>query len=182
MKTRINISLFFLGLGGQIAWAIENQFFNTFLYDRIIPDPRYVSIMVALSAITATITAIVMGAFSDSLGKRKPFLLYGYLAWSVSIWVIPMAQWIKPVLLAAWVVILLDSLMTFFGSTSYDAVYNAYLTDVTNDTNRGKAQGLLSLATWLALLLVYGTSGPVVEKYGYFVFLAYPVHWCWYQA
>jgi len=170
MKTRINISLFFLGLGGQIAWAIENQFFNTFLYDRIIPDPRYVSIMVALSAITATITAIVMGAFSDSLGRRKPFLLYGYLAWSVSIWVIPMAEWIKPVLLAAWVVILLDSLMTFFGSTSYDAVYNAYLTDVTNDTNRGKAQGLLSLATWLALLLVYGTSGPIVEKYGYFVF------------
>jgi len=170
MKTRINISLFFLGLGGQIAWAIENQFFNTFLYDRIIPDPRYVSIMVALSAITATITAIVMGAFSDSLGRRKPFLLYGYLAWSVSIWVIPMAEWIKPVLLAAWVVIFLDSLMTFFGSTSYDAVYNAYLTDVTNESNRGKAQGLLSLATWLALLLVYGTSGPIVEKLGYFVF------------
>ncbi|MCX8124441.1 MAG: MFS transporter [Spirochaetes bacterium] len=170
MKTRINISLFFLGLGGQIAWAIENQFFNTFMYDRIIPDPRYVSIMVALSAITATVTAIVMGAFSDSLGKRKPFLLYGYMAWSVSIWIIPMAEWIRPVLLAAWVVIFLDSLMTFFGSTSYDAVYNAYLTDVTNDSNRGKAQGLLSLATWLALLLVYGTSGSIVAKWGYFVF------------
>ncbi len=170
MKTRINISLFFLGLGGQIAWAIENQFFNTFLYDRIIPDPRYVSIMVSLSAITATVTAIVMGALSDSLGKRKPFLLYGYMAWSVSIWIIPMAEWIRPVLLAAWVVILLDSLMTFFGSTSYDAVYNAYLTDVTTDSNRGKAQGLLSLATWLALLLVYGTSGPIVERCGYFVF------------
>jgi MFS family permease len=170
MKARISISLFLLGLGGQIAWAIENQFFNTFLYDRIIPDPKYVSIMVALSAVTATVTAIIMGAFSDSIGKRKPFLLYGYLAWSVSIWVIPMAEWIKPVIVAAWVVIILDSVMTFFGSTSYDAVYNAYLTDVTTDANRGKAQGLLSLATWIALLLVYGASGPIVESMGYFFF------------
>lgn len=170
MRTRINMSLFLLGFGGQIAWAIENQFFNTFLYDRIIPDPRYVSVMVALSAVTATITAIVMGALSDSIGRRRPFLFYGYIAWSMSIWMLPMAEWVKPVMLAVWIVIFMDMVMTFFGATSYDAAYNAYLADVTNRSNRGKAQGLLSLATWLALLVVYAASGPVIESRGYFFF------------
>ena len=37
--------LLLLGLAGQLAWAVENQFFNTFLYDRITPNPQAVSLM-----------------------------------------------------------------------------------------------------------------------------------------
>ncbi len=32
--------LMLLALAGQLAWAVENQFFNTFMYDQITPDPR----------------------------------------------------------------------------------------------------------------------------------------------
>ncbi|MCX7030885.1 MAG: hypothetical protein NTU62_12320 [Spirochaetes bacterium] len=32
-----------LAFSGQLAWAVENQFFNTFLYDKITPDPRPIS-------------------------------------------------------------------------------------------------------------------------------------------
>ena len=164
------LSIFLLGFAGQIAWAVENQFFNTFMYDRIIPDPLYVSIMVAFSAIVATITSILMGALSDKLGRRKPFLLCGYLIWGVSIVIIPGAEIIKPALLAAWVLILLDGLMTFFGSTAYDAAYNAYMIDVTTKKNRGRAQGLLAVGTGLAILLTYGLSGVVIDNFGYYYF------------
>ena len=76
------------GFAGQLAWGVENQYFNTFIYDNITPDPRPISWMVAASAFTATLTTILMGAFSDqvrsSWGRRKPFILLGYLAWGVS--------------------------------------------------------------------------------------------------
>jgi hypothetical protein len=32
-----------LALTGQIAWAVENAWFNTFVYDNITPDPRPVA-------------------------------------------------------------------------------------------------------------------------------------------
>ena len=81
------LSLILLGFAGQLAWGVENQYFNTFMYDNITPDPRPISWMVAASAITATLTTILMGAFSDQVrsrwGRRKPFILLGYLAWGV---------------------------------------------------------------------------------------------------
>jgi hypothetical protein len=37
-----------LALVGQIAWAVENSWFNTFVFDTITPDPRPVAWMVCL--------------------------------------------------------------------------------------------------------------------------------------
>lgn len=172
MKPRHWASLFLLGLGGQIAFAIENQFFNTFMYDKILPRPLYVSLMVAASAVVATLTAIGMGAFSDRVGRRRPFLLFGYLIWGVSIVAVPTAEFITVPVLAAWALIALDCVMTFFGSTAYDACYNAYLTDITDLSNRGKAQGIFSLSMWLAMLIVYGASGEIIRRFDYFFFFA----------
>ena len=47
-------ALILLGLAGQLAWAVENQFFNTFLYNEITPDPRPISWMVAITALVST--------------------------------------------------------------------------------------------------------------------------------
>ena len=38
-------ALLLLGFAGQLAWAVENQFFNTFMYSEITPDPRPISWM-----------------------------------------------------------------------------------------------------------------------------------------
>ena len=87
LPRRIWFALVLLGFSGQLAWGVENQFFNTFMYDKITPDPRPISWMVAASAIVATITSILMGALSDRLrtrwGKRKPLILFGYLMWGI---------------------------------------------------------------------------------------------------
>ncbi len=43
--------------------------------------------MVAITALVATLTAILMGALSDRMrtrwGRRKPFLVIGYIAWGI---------------------------------------------------------------------------------------------------
>jgi hypothetical protein len=52
-------SLILLGFAGQLAWGVEKQYFNTFLYDNIIQDLGPISWMVAAIAVTATITTIL---------------------------------------------------------------------------------------------------------------------------
>ena len=54
-------ALLVFGLFGQIAWVIENMYFNVFLYNTISGDPAMIAAMVAWSAVTATVTTLVMG-------------------------------------------------------------------------------------------------------------------------
>ena len=103
--------------------------------------------MVSASAVTATLTTVLMGALSDKLGKRKVFMCGGYLAWGVSILgfallkvdligaMFPMAA--SAMAIGVTLVIVLDCVMTVFGSTANDAAFNAWLTDSTDHTNVG---------------------------------------------
>ena len=69
-----------LAIVGEIAWAIENTWFNVFVYDEITKDPAPIAWMVAVSAITATLTTIFIGVLSDrtrlKMGRRKVFILF----------------------------------------------------------------------------------------------------------
>lgn len=174
LNQRIWIAVALLAFSGQLAWAVENQFFNTFLYNTITPDPRPVSWMVAASAVTATVTTLLMGTLSDRTrsrwGRRRPFLLFGYLAWGVMTALFPSAAFFRPVGLAIAMAILFDCLMTFCGSTANDAALNAYVTDVTTSENRGRMMSVIELLTWVAILIVYGGSGLLIENLGYFAF------------
>jgi MFS family permease len=53
-------------------------------------------------------------------------------------------------------VIVMDCVMTFFGSTANDAAFNAWLTDSTDSTNRGRAEGINSMMPLMAILVVFG--------------------------
>jgi MFS family permease len=174
LSRRIWTGLILLGFAGQLAWGVENQFFNTFMYDKITPDPRPISWMVAASAIAATLTTILMGTLSDRTrtrwGRRRPFILFGYLLWGVFTALFPSAAFFKPVALAVGLAILFDCVMTFFGSTANDAALNAYVTDVTNLQNRGRVVAVMEILTWVAILIVYGGAGPVIQAWGYYAF------------
>lgn len=167
-------AIILLSFSGQLAWGVENQYFNTFVYDNIIPDPRPISWMVSASAITATLTTILMGALSDRTrtrwGKRKPFILIGYLLWGIFTAAFPSAAMLKPVTLAVGMAILFDCIMTFFGSTANDAALNAYITDASNEHNRGRVVGVVQIMTWVAILIVYGASGLIIDALGYYTF------------
>ncbi len=159
-----------LGLAGQIAWNVENSWFNTFVFDTITPDPKPIAWMVAVSAITATLTTLVMGTISDRVGRRKPFILYGYILWGISTALFPATASIRNVRFAILAVIAADAVMTFFGSTAYDAAYNAWTTDISNKSNRGRLSALISTFPLLAALIGAGLSGVVIDSLGYVTF------------
>lgn len=171
---KIWIAIILLGFSGQLAWGVENQFFNTFMFDKIKPDPRPISWMVAASAVAATLTTILMGTLSDRTrtrwGRRRPFILFGYLAWGITTAAFPFAAIFRPVTLAIGMAILFDCVMTYFGSTANDASLNAYITDVTVPENRGRVMGVVEILTWVAILLVYGGAGIIIQMLGYYAF------------
>ena len=143
------ISMLVFGLMGQVAWVVENMYFNVFIYKMFHATAADISAMVMASAVTAALTTIVMGAVSDKVGKRKAFMSVGYMIWGLSI--ITFA-YIHSIILT----IVMDCVMTYFGSTANDAAYNAWLTDRGDSTNRGKIEGVNSMMPLVAVLVVFG--------------------------
>ena len=173
------ILLILFGLGGQIAWCIENSFLNLYVYRTITTDLRIVSAMVASSAIVATLTAIIMGWVTDRLGKRRPFMCYGYILWGISVMIFAMfsvknmqsllgADHSKAIIYASIGMVVMDCVMTFFGSTANDSCFNAWVNDITDKGNRGRIEALLSVLSMAAYLLVFlpfEATGITATKY-----------------
>lgn len=163
-----------LALTGQIAWAVENSWFNTFVYDTITPDPRPVAWMVAASAITATLTTLLMGTLSDRTrsrwGRRRPFILMGYILWGLSTVLFPTVAYFRTTSVAILMVVVADSLMTFFGSTANDAAFNAWTADIATTDTRGRVEGVLNLSVFLAQIVAMVAAGILIDNVGYFMF------------
>ena len=154
-----------LSLAGQVAWAIENNFFNLFIQDVFGASLADVALMVSASALTATATTLLIGAWSDRIGRRKAFVVVGTILWGISIALFAVLQDISQALakdaaaaaaLGITLTIVFDCIMTFFGSTANDSTFNAWLTDITDDTNRGRVEGVNSSMPLLSMLLVFG--------------------------
>ncbi len=170
MKTKLSprfwCALTLFSLIGQVAWVVENMYLNVFIYNMFRATADDISTMVAASAISAALTTVLIGALSDRVGKRKLFMCAGYILWGVSIpgfcfirvdatdptvWLATNASAV-----AVSLVIILDCVMTFFGSSANDAAFNAWLTDSTDNTNRGAAEGINSMMPLVAILVVFG--------------------------
>ncbi len=161
MKFKQWLALFVMSFAGELAWGVQTQIFNLFVFNEIVPRPIVVSAMVAVGAVVATVTAIVMGAWSDQQGRRKPFILAGYGLWGLTVILFPATELISVVWLAVTAVILLNALMSFFRATGYEASYHAYLTDITTLSNRGAAQGMASLGLYIAMVVTFGSLGLI---------------------
>ena len=77
------VLIWVLGMTGQICWNIENSWFNTFVYDKIAPEPAIVSWMVGVSAAVSTFCTFLVGTWGDRRGRRKPFICVGYILWGI---------------------------------------------------------------------------------------------------
>jgi MFS family permease len=96
--------------------------------------------------------------------------LIGYVGWGITTALFPTAAYFHPIGVAVFMAILFDCIMTFFGSGANDAVFHAYVADITTVNNRGKVMGVIEILTWVSLLIVYGGAGLVIDAFGYFPF------------
>jgi MFS family permease len=160
------LALVIFCLTGQVAWTIENMYFNVFIYKMFHASAEAISAMVAASAVAATVTTLLIGALSDKIGKRKIFICGGYILWGITIWSFSLIRMdvihaLFPSVASAAAVgvsltIIMDCVMTFFGSSANDACFNAWLTDISDDSNRGSIEGINSMMPLVSILVVFG--------------------------
>lgn len=190
---RIWFNIILFGFMGQIAWAVENMFFNTFLYNAIyngasqtavdgsIDVMSAISIMVAASASFTVVATFLVGTWSDKAGKRKRFISFGYILWGIvtaafgvisrdnTASLFHLTDEVKILTVTVAIVIVMDCVMSFVGSSGNDAAFNAWVTDVTSTKNRATVESVLALLPLIATAAVMGLAGAV-GTIGYDVF------------
>ena len=176
-KSKWTVLLLF-GALGQIAWSLENMYFNLFVFDTVAPDLGVITLMVQLSGVTATAVTLFAGVLSDKLGNRKSFISVGYTVWGVTV---ALFGCLSPSLIASVfglgiesavrttlvLVVVGDCVMTAFGSTANDAAFNAWVTDNTESEYRGRVEGVLAVLPLISMLVVVGGFGMIVGAVGY---------------
>ena len=190
---RIWFNVILFGFMGQIAWAVENMLFNTFLYnaiyngasqiavDRSIDVMTAINLMVALSAFCAVGATFLFGTWSDKVGNRKRFIAFGYILWGLTTAVFGVisrdntaslfhfTDEIQILTVTVAIVIVMDCVMSFIGSGGNDAAFNAWVTDVSSTQNRATVESVLAILPLLATAAVMGLAGAV-SGIGYNVF------------
>ena len=162
---RFWLALIIFSLTGQVAWVVENMYFNVFIYKMFRASAADISLMVGASSVSAAATTLIIGALSDKIGRRKALICGGYILWGLAIWSFALIRTeviavLFPAASAAAVgvtlTIVMDCVMTFFGSAANDACFNAWLTEAAPPGSRGAAEGVNAMMPLMAILVVFG--------------------------
>ncbi len=168
------IAMIMIAMFSTMGSTMENNWFNTFVYNEITPDTQAVAWMVSISAITAALGAIVFGAVSDRCqsrwGKRKPFILFGLMTAGVLTIAFSFADRIGSKAIAVPYIVIVDSIMMIGFGAAYDGAFGGYVTDTTTVGNRARVQSIVQLVVGIGTVLTSAIAGVIIDDFGYSVF------------
>ncbi|MGI6734851.1 MAG: DUF2804 family protein [Bacilli bacterium] len=168
--------LWLVGLAGQLCWNLENQWFNTFVYEEIGAFPQIVNAMVAVSAIATTFATFFFGTLSDRHGKRKPFISIGYIIWGIFTVTFGLTGLLTKLTMNIWtlatVIVVADTIMSFFGSMGNDAGFNAWTADLIDDNNKGAIGTALAIQPVIGTIIGTVIGGILIGQFGYIAFFS----------
>ena len=175
LSPRLWIGMLMCSFIGGLAWNVENMYFNTFLWNEVyegsvgvtaLTYTDAVNIMVTFSAIVAVVTTFIMGTLSEKMKNRKAFISFGYIAWGIITALFGfitkdnvanlfgISDAVKIVITTAWVVVVMDMIMTFMGSTSNDSAFQAWVTDVTTPETTQKVETAFTFVGFIAMAVI----------------------------
>ncbi len=160
------IIIWTLGLIGQIGWNIEGTWFNTFVYEKVDKTPSILTPMLIMSAFATTVSIFLFGTHTDRTGRRRTLVSSGFVVWGILIACFGLTQYIvkSNFVLAIVYMIVMDMLLSFFGSMSTDVGYSTWLTDIMNDRNRGQIGGAIAIQVVLGSLLGNIIGGYLIGR------------------
>ena len=162
------VLIWMMGMIGQLCWAVENQSFTNYAH-AVTGDTSVVTWMVALSAAATTIATFISGTLSDRLGRRKKIICVGFILWGIFTAVFGLGDFIpeSPIWLFSGYVIMMDAVMSFCGSIGYSGSANAWMTDISDETNRGQLATAISAMVVIANIIMGAVSGIIIDTFGF---------------
>ena len=134
-------------------------------YKTITTNATALATMIAASAVVSTLTTLLMGVVSDKIGRHKGFIVFGYILWGIStlsfafLSIDNVHKWfptVSAVTFAIVLVIVMDCVMSFFGSTANDAAFNAWINDITPNKQRARVETVLAILPLISMLIIFG--------------------------
>lgn len=154
-NTKRWIIVWTIGLIGQIGWTVEGTWLNTFVYEKVDKTPSIITPMLIVSALGTTISIFLFGTLTDRTGKRRNLVSTGFVIWGILTVIMGFTQYIPKFSIPAAVacIVIVDFILSFFGSMSTDVGYSTWLTDIMNDSNRGQIGAAIAIQVVLGSLL-----------------------------
>ncbi|TFG27677.1 MAG: MFS transporter [Promethearchaeota archaeon] len=145
-RTAIIVGIIFAG--ATIFGYYEASFFNTYLDHVLNLEYYYISIMVSLSAIMGLIWMIIWGIKSDNtrtrLGRRRPYLLSGFIA-GIAMVTFAFAE-------DFLMCLILDVIIIGIASNAFYTAQRALIPDLVETEHRGRANGIVNVFSNIGLL------------------------------
>jgi len=163
---KIWVSYVLFGLVGQLTWAVENSYFPMYIQQTITAESWATSLTVLFSAVFAAAATILGGALMDRIGKRRPFVCIGYIVWGLLTMAFALfgneayVNDARTIMLIVIAFVVMDAIMSLVGSLANDAAFSAWVTDVTDITNRAFVDTIGSIFPLVAMVVILvGFSG-----------------------
>ena len=158
-KTAIIVGIMLAGT--TIFGYFEATLFNTYL-DHVLNLPYYyISIMVSLSAIVGLISMIIWGIKSDNTrsryGRRRPYLLSGFIA-GIAMIAFAFAD-------DFLMCIILDVIIIGIASNAFYVVQRSFIPDLVEPEYRGRANGIAGALAITGLIVAIGLTLVANEIY-----------------
>ena len=177
--------LLVIGFSAQIAWVIENNWFANFLYSDFGAQLGIVTAMTICSATATTFSALFFGTLSDRIGSRRKLIAWGSVLWGIFTIAFGLTHYLREsiynnVMLVGVTIVAADTIMSFFGSMANDAGYNAWYTDMKDDSNSGQLGAVAAtlpvigtlVGTLVGGVFVNGLATEANPQLGYIIFFS----------
>jgi MFS family permease len=110
-------------------------------------DSKEAGVVIAVMLVAGVIGAVVMPAFSDKRGKRKPYIILGLLGSIPGLVGLAVAP--------SYTLLLISSFVLGFFLVSVNPIGTQYASETVLPTPEGTSNGLISLAGQISVVLVY---------------------------
>lgn len=178
----------------SIASGVESMYLSLFLDNTVFKDGAMgasltltdtVNLIVSLAAVISGVTTFVMGTLSEKMKNRKLFISIGFIVWGVVMFIFSAVKKenvasvfgftdiAETITATAVIVIAFSLVLAFLRSTTSDAAFNSWVTDVSTPEASPKIETAFTImgfvATGVITFLVTNAQSGTIEYSAIFV-------------
>ncbi len=174
-RLRIWLALLLFMFIGSIAANVESMYLGLYLNNTVFKHGTMgaaltltdtINLIASLSAVVSGISTFVMGTLCEKMKNRKLFISFGYIIWGVAMLFFSLARGGKIarifglsemseiVTITAITVIIFSLILAFLRSSTSDAAFNSWVTDVSTPKTSTKIETAFTIIGFVATSVI----------------------------